>query len=134
MDKDQVPGVALLEDILALEGRYVVRIQKLFDSRSTRRQTNEALRYGRGQMRAGKKGQSAVLPSASLQGDPKPKRGGWRSVKEGRIIMLWNFATNLSLLGNDHGLQSYWIMMETQIAHETAEFLIFQCHASKEGI
>jgi len=103
MDKDQVPctgmgcglaltslgmwrsvnsltGVALLEDILALEGRYVVRIQKLFDSRSTRRQTNEALRYGRGQMRAGKKGQSAVLPSASLQGDPKPKRGGWRSV------------------------------------------------------
>jgi hypothetical protein len=30
--------------------------------------------------------------------------------------------------------RTYWIMMETQIAHETAEFLIFQCHASKEGI
>jgi hypothetical protein len=69
--------VALLEDILAHWSLHLIGIEKLFESGSPGRQTNEALRDGRSQMGTRKKGQSAIFPSALLQGDPEPKRS-WR--------------------------------------------------------
>ena len=66
--------VALLEDILALWGLHLIGIEKLLESGSSGRRTNEALRDGRSQMGTGKEGQCTIFPSALLQGDPEPKR------------------------------------------------------------
>jgi hypothetical protein len=72
--------VAFLEDIFAHWSLHLIGIEKLLESGSSRSQTNEALRDGRSQMGTRKKGQSAIFPSALLQGDPEPKRSRRRSV------------------------------------------------------
>lgn len=73
-------GVAHLEDIVAYGSWDLIGNQKLLKPRSTTWQANEAFRDGHGQMGTRKKGESAVLVSAFLQGDPEPKRSRWRGV------------------------------------------------------
>jgi len=45
--------------------------------------------------------------------------------------MFWNFASDFRLLRDDHGLESYWVIVEPQVANEFFETVVLQCDAFK---